>query len=64
MVLLPKSAQSKKWQRTSKADSGLVLSEFLATTAGQKNVISCHFFLLDRVFSSGPLSFARRSHNL
>jgi hypothetical protein len=44
MVLLPKLAQREKWRRTSKADSGLALRELLATTAGQKIVISRNFF--------------------
>jgi hypothetical protein len=44
MVLLSKSAQREKWQRTSEANSGLALRDFLATTAGQKIAISRNFF--------------------
>jgi hypothetical protein len=43
-VLLPKSAQKEKWQSTSEAEPGHALREFLATTAGQKIVISHNFF--------------------
>jgi hypothetical protein len=43
-VVLPKMAQREKWQNTSKAEPGLALRELLATTAGQKIVISWIFF--------------------
>jgi hypothetical protein len=36
MVVLPKLALREKWQRTSHADSGLALREFLATMAEKK----------------------------
>jgi hypothetical protein len=42
--LVAKIGTREKWQSTSKAELGLALREFTATTAGQKIVTSRNFF--------------------